>query len=155
MKPYILISLCVITFHIRSFSQSHIKFDYDSAGNRITRIIKIPEAKTVSDSSNFTLTDNDTRLNEMELQYKYEEFNTTKVKVFPNPVDQELLIRFESFDQSDEIYYNLYSSSGILMEKRIVDSDFISISFHKYPSGVYIIKLVNKIKSLDYKIIKK
>jgi hypothetical protein len=147
MKNKILV-LFLFAFGISFGQTNRIQFSYDEAGNQIQRkICPNCPAKNATDAD-----------------YKNEETVTEKdmiedekVYYYPNPVREELYIKWKNTDGKELTEIKLYSMQGQEL-KRITDVKAIElakIGFMDYPTGYYNIVLeYSNGEKKDLKIVK-
>lgn len=77
-----------------------------------------------------------------------------KIRVYPNPVIDELTIETESKDHFD---IQISNSSGLMIYQTALTSNYLKIPFSDKPAGLYLITLRNRTtqKENTFKIIKK
>lgn len=80
-----------------------------------------------------------------------EEFNASELRVFPNPVIDEVAITLNSSEQFD---VNLYDVSGKMLKHLKDQSEGIKIKMKDLPSGIYFLKINTLDKSSTIKLIK-
>jgi hypothetical protein len=143
-----LIILLLILCSIVCNAQNKILFSYDSAGNQVKRELCINctlLGKIAKDSK--TLTNDDLIKSEVSDQISY----------YPNPVKQELYLRWDLSKDTTVSSIELYSLTGQLLQsfKNKTEINLQTIPFESYPRGVYAIVLVyNNGEQKTIKIIK-
>ncbi len=115
----------------QSPSISRIKFFYDTAGNQIERSICTNcAAKNAVYKTSETISKNE-MLEENEVLY------------YPNPVLEELYIKWENNELKPLSAIELYSMNGQLLKTVLVkNEEIIKISFVDYPTGYYNLLLI-------------
>jgi hypothetical protein len=79
------------------------------------------------------------------------------ISYFPNPVKDELYLKWETIDDTSVTSINVYGMNGQLLKTYFGDRkvNFQNIAFHSYPSGVYaVVLLFNNGEQKTIKIIK-
>lgn len=144
MKKYLL--LLFLGFSLFSKAQTKIKFSYDTAGNQVSRILCVncpPETgKQIKEIE--ALVDEDLeKISEEDV-----------VSYYPNPVREELYLKWELTDNNYVTSIQVISITGQVLStyKGTQNSNTQNIMFQSYPSGVYVV-LINY-KSGDPKTIK-
>jgi len=144
MKKYLL--LVFLSFSLFSKAQTKIKFSYDTAGNQVNRTLCVncpPETgKQVKEIE--ALVDEDLE--------KFSEEDV--VSYYPNPVKEELYLKWELTDDNYVTSIQVFSMTGQVLStyQGTKNSNTKNILFQSYPSGVYVV-LINY-KSGDSKTIK-
>lgn len=111
---------------------TRIKFTYDGAGNQTERIIcSFCNARTVRDS---TMTVN--TVSESDL-IKDELYN--EISYYPNPVREELYIKWVNQEQKYVASIELFSFTGQSIQKYTYSKDNViaTVPFLNYPTGYY------------------
>ncbi|OIQ30077.1 MAG: hypothetical protein BM564_04740 [Bacteroidetes bacterium MedPE-SWsnd-G2] len=80
-----------------------------------------------------------------------DEFDSAELRVFPNPVIDEVEVSLTSTNQFE---VNLYDVSGKLLKQLEDQSDAVQIKMKDLPSGVYFLKINTLDKSSTIKLIK-
>jgi hypothetical protein len=132
-------------FFVLSFALSHaqpkrIQFSYDTAGNQIQRMICMPcDARVANDTiatikTPETLTESDLIRDNLYKQISY----------YPNPVRQELYVKWVNEKANFVTEIELYSMSGqsVKKYKNLNQTDMATIAFQDYPQGFYNLVLV-------------
>lgn len=129
-----LIILLLILCSIICNAQNKILFSYDSAGNQVKRelCVNCPTGKIAKDTK--TLTNEDLIKSEVSDQISY----------YPNPVKQELYLRWDLPKDITVSSIELYSLTGQLLEsfKNKAEINLQTIPFESYPRGVYAVVLI-------------
>lgn len=63
------------------------------------------------------------------------------VKVFPNPVQDELAIEFQEYDNQHDIKLEIYNSLGELVHSELGNLPYQRINVHDFSSGIYFYNL--------------
>lgn len=136
MKP-VLLFLFTILVSIGSYAQDRIKFDYDTAGNQIVRRLCL-------DCSEFKISDEEikdvTELKEGDLL----KFSPNDViSYYPNPVKEELYLKWELVNENKVASIEVYSMSGqqINAYPNLEKENTKNIPFQEYPQGTYLVLL--------------
>ncbi|HLN94892.1 MAG TPA: T9SS type A sorting domain-containing protein [Flavobacterium sp.] len=129
----------ILTLMISSIglAQSRVRFQYDSAGNQVQRTYCISCAPRYSNPADPIATPSD---KEVELE-KF--FPGDDISYYPNPVKEELFIKWELTESNFVTHLRVFSSTGQLLynvKKSKSDSSH-SFSFGTLPVGVYFIDL--------------
>jgi len=119
---------------------NYIKYDYDAAGNRISRrclSVTLRSATAPMDSSEV-----EGALNEL------------KVTIYPNPTRGVIVAGLSTFSPNTSITYILFTADGRKLQQLNAESDRTPIDLSNYTPGVYLLKVVADKKNLEFKIIK-
>lgn len=133
-------TLLLIFLHFSFFSiaQSKLNFNYDQAGNQITRTLCInclaKPAKDIVEPE--ALTENDLQ------KFSPEDI----ISYYPNPVREELYLQWELTHDNYVASVNVYSITGQVLRTFQISASAnnLSIPFQQYPSGVYLVLLSYK-----------
>lgn len=134
-----------------TYSQQAITFTYDNAGNQTERVVCANCAgRVVKDSIKTmeTITENDLIKDDLYKDISY----------YPNPVKEELYIKWQKDQGSIVTGIEVYSMTGQLMKKTsdLQKVDMTAIEFQSYPQGFYnVVLLSNNGEKKTLKIVKK
>ena len=78
--------------------------------------------------------------------------NNFSYKVYPNPVNNELIIEVEG--NKEELSFELYNSIGKLVLKSTFE-DKVILQTNNFPAGVYLLKLFDETFLELIKVVKK
>ncbi|WP_159778623.1 T9SS type A sorting domain-containing protein [Flavobacterium sp. 9AF] len=116
-----------------------ISFSYDNAGNQIKRELSfsIPRPMVVEEEP---LSKTISEIKEEEL-LKF--FPEDIISYYPNPVQEELFLKWELIDNNQVTKIEVYSFTGQQMKaiSNLEKETTTTISFQEYPSGTYTILL--------------
>lgn len=131
-----------------AFSQNTLSFNYDSAGNQTVREIICINCsvggKIASESSQ-----------EENLEQSKEH---TQISFYPNPVQEELYIKWVNEDNQFATSIEVYSLQGQMMytQQNLSETDNTTIQFQSYAQGMYSVFLIyNNNEKKVLKVIKK
>jgi UPF0288 family protein (methanogenesis marker protein 3) len=124
MKYYF--TLFLIT-PLLSFSQDKILFNYDQAGNQILREICINCSSKTSTKTKEELKDDDFLI-------------VDQISYYPNPVLEELYLKWELVPEKKVVEIQLISISGKTLQTYTPKSTEISINFQNYTTGLYLVQ---------------
>jgi hypothetical protein len=138
MKKLFLFTLFVTLFVSKSYSQSadRISFAYDFAGNQSARTLCISCLTSRVNNNN----DNSAKAQEEKLQKFFPE---DVLSYYPNPVKEELYLKWELVNNIKVTTIDLYSVSGQLI-KQINEFNTANthiISFNELAVGMYLLNL--------------
>jgi len=142
---------CVIFFAVFSLflHAQKICFQYDLAGNQIVRELCINEQQNKSTES-FS----DTEVEESLQKF----FSEDIISYYPNPVKEELFLKWNLIDDNKVEKIEIYNLNGQLVAifNQLERENTKTISFVRYPVGVYniVVYYTNK-KQESIRIIKK
>ena len=133
--------LLLVVLGFSSFAHAQndkITFSYDAAGNQIKRelCLSCPTGKSVNTSPKEI-----EALKEEDLQ----KFSPEDViSYYPNPVKEELYLKWELSEQKTVATIYLFNTSGKLLQtyKGLDHLSNYTIPFLSYPQGVYLLSLV-------------
>ncbi|WP_347053733.1 T9SS type A sorting domain-containing protein [Flavobacterium olei] len=144
-----LITLLLFGFCTFSQAQQKITFTYDAAGNQILRSLCIsgcnPTGKSVDEVKDMEAVTQDDLL-----KFSKEDV----ISYYPNPVKEELYLKWELINDNKVSSITVYSFSGQILQSfsRTESTDNQVISFGQYSRGVYLVVL--NYKDGDQKTIK-
>ena len=129
-----------------SYGQQMISFNYDASGNQTTRTVCMgcgaKQTYVVKEVS---------QLKENDFQ-KFEE--TDNFSYYPNPVKNELYLKWELLNRKNVYELNLFSVTGALLKtfKNLTKKNTEIIQFENYPNGNYLLEV--KYDNGEVKVIK-
>lgn len=132
-------------------SQSRIDFSYDGAGNQIVRQLCV--GCRIENSTNDSVALEDVKDEDFHFF-----FEGDVISYYPNPVKEELFLKWELINGKNVERIELYTLSGQLVKKYTSIDAFnkISIPFNGLPENIYTILLVySNGEQKDIRIIKK
>jgi hypothetical protein len=139
LTTFFLVFGCCLTLLGQSPSY-YIKYDYDAAGNRISRrcnSVTLRSATAPIDSSII-----DDSLDEL------------KVSIYPNPTKGAIIAGLSVFNPTTSVSYILFSAEGRKLQQLVAYSDRTPIDLSNYSPGIYLLKIIVNKKELEFKIIK-
>lgn len=145
MKYLLLKSLFIISLFVGASiftvqSQS-IAYDYDQAGNRISRVIKLPnKAKKHVETTDSTVVK--------------DQLGKQTITVYPNPTRGALGVDIKGSDVTDQTSITVYNGQGVQLYFTKADAGLNSIDMSAYPVGWYILRVQIGSYKKEYKIIK-
>jgi hypothetical protein len=131
-KLYFLVTF-ISTF---SFSQSKLLFEYDAAGNQIKRELCISNcgtaAKTTQESA------------KLQPEDYLKAFPEDVISYYPNPVKEELYLKWDLKDNNKVTTIQLFSFSGQLIKSisKLENQNTYTFPFQQYPQGNYVLLLL-------------
>ncbi len=136
MKNYLLL---LLGFSLLAKAQDKIVIEYDTAGNQTKRFLCL--------SSNCTITSKTkipkelATLQEKDLQ-KF--FLEDVISFYPNPIKEELYLKWELVPDKTVLSIYLYTMSGQILKtyNDFKKSNTLNIPFSEYPIGTYLVVLV-------------
>lgn len=110
-------------------AQQKIKFDYDIAGNQITRY--------VCSSCKTSETPKDVK--DIQDEDLIKSFPEDVISFYPNPVKEELFIKWDLINQNVVISIDLFDINGRLIHKKqnLEQHNSTSLFLSSYPKGIY------------------
>lgn len=143
---YLLLFICT---GVLMNAQQRIRFEYDIAGNQIQRTWCITCSARVNDNTKEV-----SKLEESDL-VKF--FPEDIIKYYPNPVKEELYLRWELVNNNNVTSIDIYTLNGNLLKSfnQELSQNSLVVSFINYPVGVYLLKLnYNNGEQKSIKIVK-
>ncbi len=145
MKTTLLFLMLMFTTNSIWAQLNSLSFDFDPSGNQIVReLIHIPNRHSNSIESNSTL--------EYKLSDVYND-----ISYYPNPVKEELFVKWINTSEKNVSSIVLYDTSGQLINqfKDLKSQEMLVINFSNYSKGYYYIILIyNNLERKSLKIVK-
>ncbi|MFC4815986.1 T9SS type A sorting domain-containing protein [Flavobacterium sp. GCM10023249] len=132
---YILLFLLFLS-GVTAEAQS-VSFSYDSAGNQISRTWC---ALCPGKMSSGGVSKNEEDITEEDLEKFHPE---DIVSYYPNPVQEQLYLKWSLVDDKRMVEINLYNSNGQLIKsvKNLQNTDHYLFPFQTLPEGIYTLNL--------------
>jgi hypothetical protein len=125
-----------------------INYDYDSAGNRIERIIRLPSA-----SSSLRSEGSDS-LEEEEITPIEDVVAEQEIKIYPNPTRGLLTVEIVNYTNDLEADFLLTDLSGKTISYQKAHSGNQTFNLSNHPSGIYLLRININGENTTWKIIK-
>jgi hypothetical protein len=138
---FCLLLSCSITTTLYS-EEPRLFYDYDNAGNRISRLYsnipppeksKSEEASTIADS---------------------EILSERVIKIYPNPTQGMLTVEIANFTNDLQAEFLLTDMSGKLINRQKVTSGYQTFNLSNQPAGIYLLRIQINGENTTWKIIK-
>lgn len=124
-------------------AQTVVQYSYDSAGNRVSRILLTPKAFSRSQESNNS--NNNTWENKLSRE---------TIQVYPNPVLTDLTVSFSELPEPGNGTLRIYDMQGKLLLEEPVRTTETIVSMKDFIPAVYIMRLTFGEMQSIWKIIK-
>jgi YD repeat-containing protein len=121
-----------------------VQFAYDEAGNRISRTITLRAPALRSGEAE----PDATPLLEEQLA------TDLLVKIYPNPTEGLLQVELSEMETDETAQLALFGLNGENLLQTTATSQLTPVDMSKYPTGVYVLRLVIRGNPVDYKIVK-
>lgn len=130
---FLAFSFCVIA----NAQTNKLVFEYDSAGNQVKRYLCLNCSS--STAKNAPVKEIDALMDEDLLKFSPKDF----ISYYPNPVREELYLKWELIENKFVTSIHLISMSGQVLGTFEVSSsnNNQNIAFQSYPSGIYLVVL--------------
>lgn len=132
MRKILLFTLLLFT--ISSYSQNKILFKYDLAGNQEKRSLCINCAPGTIKGG-----EKPKEITELTAEDLIKDFPEDAISYYPNPVKEELYLKWELADNNKVSLIQIYSLTGQLVGSynKLENTNNQVMSFQRYPSGMY------------------
>jgi len=77
-----------------------------------------------------------------------------EIKIYPNPVKDELKIDLSNSSSTDWRFYIIDFQGKVLKTQSVSGSDLITVDMSPFPAGTYICHFINEAKTESFKLIK-
>lgn len=136
MRNYLLLLFLGFTLFVNA--QDKITFDYDAAGNQIRRELCLSCNKA---GYKTTAPKEIAALQEEDLQKIFPE---DVISYYPNPVKEELYLKWELVIDKKVTSIYLYAVNGKILQTydNLEKTNALNIPFFNYPTGVYLVVLM-------------
>ena len=133
-----LLTLSILLFNLMSNAQTQkLSFDYDDAGNQIQR-------KWCSSCHSKTSGELPKEIADLKQEDLQKFFPADVISYYPNPVKEQLYLKWELINDNKVTSIQLYSLSGQLLKEilKLESTDNHNMTFGSYPNGIYTLLLV-------------
>ena len=145
MKRIFVIVLFTV-FFISAHSQNpQLKYEYDNAGNRISRVIVFDKKSQ---------TNNADTSNVVDVPLITEWLDKNKIEVYPNPTSGVLRVEINNITEPVSGKMAIYSIEGKMLDHYETIHKSTRIDFSQYSDGIYLFRISFNGKSCEWKIIK-
>ena len=134
MKKVIVIVGILLASISFSFAQISVSFDYDNAGNRITRTINGMLFLSPPSSG-------ENEVKQQELVHK-DLFDNLEIRIFPNPTHGELRINILGLEENQMYHLKVLNLSGKVLKSLENLKDFShTLNISDFKSGTYLLEI--------------
>jgi hypothetical protein len=123
-------------------SQTTFYYGYDAAGNRISRSITLLKSTASTPDENIIS------------QGSSEQVGKYGILLFPNPVQQELMVRINGLETGQRVEQYLFNLSGKLISLKTTLEADTRLDFTDKPAGIYILRIIIGKELTEWKIIR-
>ncbi|MDB4582942.1 T9SS type A sorting domain-containing protein [Draconibacterium sp.] len=117
-------------------------FSYDDSGNRTKREIVLSKSGTIPQGIS---SENEDPI--------LDKITSHEIRIFPNPTKGVLKVEIPELPEDKSNLY-VYNLQGRMLINKTVTKHIHNIDLHKYPSGMYILKIVLGTEVSEWKILK-
>ena len=122
-------------------AQQKLSYAYDAAGNRTARTIVM--AARSADAGN----------TQDELFFE-EQIADRQLKIYPNPVKEQLTIQLPDYESSVTGEFVLFSIGGSVLHKGVINSAITRVDMSRFTTGTYVLHIIVAGERTVWKIIK-
>lgn len=139
MKIILVTAFVLLSVSIRA---QQVSYAYDANGNRTSRtvVLQTHAAKSM-------VQQNDTA-------FLYEHFAQQQLRIYPNPVKEDLTIALDTYSAEMHGEFSLYGPGGALLVRRGIMGTVTKINMASYGKGVYVLHIRLDGKNTSWKVIK-
>lgn len=141
MKRKHLLFTLFLLFSVCAHAVDTVSFDYDEAGNRISRKV-VPVYIKVKSNQN------------PHPAPIVEEMGERKIIVYPNPTKGALAVEVTGGDPKDEVRIILFSAQGIILQNIAAKVGKTPMDLSNYPDTWYILRVVAGENKVEFKVVK-
>ncbi len=140
MKQFYLLFCFLLT--LTSGIAQTVAYDYDNAGNRISRkIVPLTTAQAAKKNSETPAPVTD-------------QLGERKITVYPNPTQGALAVEITGGDTKDAIRLTLFGPQGTQLQSINATATITPVNMSSYPAGWYILRVQAGAKNTEFKIVK-
>jgi hypothetical protein len=140
MKQFYLLFCFLLT--LTSGIAQTVAYDYDNAGNRISRkIVPLTTAQAAKKNPETPVP-------------VTEQLGERKITVYPNPTQGALAVEITGGDAKDEIHLTLFGPQGTQLQNINATATITPVNLSSYPAGWYVLRIQAGMKETEFKIVK-
>lgn len=123
-------------------AQQKLSYAYDAAGNRTERtIVMSARSADVEDKAQDGL-------------FFEEQIANLQLRIYPNPVKEQLTIQISDYESSARMEFVLYSIGGSILHRGTIDSETTLVNMSRFTTGTYVLHIIIGGKRTVWKVIK-
>lgn len=123
-------------------AQQKLSYAYDAAGNRTERtIVMTVRSADVEDKAQDGL-------------FFEEQIANLQLRIYPNPVKEQLTIQISDYESSARMEFVLYSIGGSILHRGTIDSETTLVNMSRFTTGTYVLHIIIGGKRTVWKVIK-
>lgn len=122
-------------------AQQKLSYAYDAAGNRTERTIVMAARSADADDT------------QDELFFE-EQIADRQLKIYPNPVKEQLTIQLPGYESSAAGEFALFSIGGSMLYKGVINSEITRVDMNRFTTGTYVLHIIIAGERTVWKIIK-
>ena len=145
MKKQILLFLLSMSIYPALHAQNTVSYGYDAAGNRISRVIVMPDLRSAVASPE----------EDLPASVYSEMLSDIEVKIYPNPTAGWLKVEIRNLPDEQTADIRVYNLSGQMIIASEKVRDFTEIDLSGQPQGTYLMKIAAGKYQTEWRIIKK
>ena len=134
-----ILQLTILLISIVTSAQNKVLFEYDNAGNQIKRSLCINCPTTSGKNTNETPKE----IADLKEADFIKSFPEDIISYYPNPVKEQLYLKWELINDDKVAEIQLYSLSGQLLKSfnKLETTNNQIITFQEFPQGIYTLLL--------------
>lgn len=123
-------------------AQQKLSYAYDAAGNRTERtIVMTVRSADVEDKAQDGL-------------FFEEQIANLQLRIYPNPVKEQLTIQISDYESSARMEFVLYSIGGSILHRGTIDSETTLVNMSRFTTGTYVLHIIIGGKRTVWKVVK-
>ena len=135
--------LLMLLFATAVLAQDRISYQYDNAGNRVSRTIVVANPSLVKGK---TATPDSVVVQER--------MGSREIKIYPNPTRGMLGVEIKGGDSNDKLRLQLFAANGSMLINTQATEGLNSIDLAQQPPGIYVLVIFAGKNRTEYKIVK-
>ena len=92
--------------------------------------------------------------NKRNTAFLYEHLAQQQLRIYPNPVKEELTIALDAYSTEHQGEFSLYGPNGALLVRRGIAGTVTKVNMASYAKGVYVLHIRLDGKNTSWKVIK-
>lgn len=140
LSPIAFVAILIGAMSVSSASPLIIRYEYDAAGNRISRSVVVEAVPSMAK-----------KMADMPISSA----DSGAVKVYPNPTHGIVNVELTTqTNECNEATVEIHDMEGRLVLTRVMPAPHFQIDISNFPTGIYILKIKNSATSNQQRIVK-
>ncbi len=136
--------LLMLLFATAVLAQNRITYQYDNAGNRVSRAIVLASGPSMVKGKTAT----------PDSVVVQERMGSREIKIYPNPTRGMLGVEIKGGDSNDKLRLQLFAANGSMLINAQATEGLNPVDLAQQPPGIYVLVIFAGNNRTEYKIVK-